>query len=322
MINDRYKLGKLIGQGGFGSVYCATDTKLSKPVAIKCIDIQHKHLPESVNRQKIRHEIDLMSNLSHPNIVKYYDSVETPTHWYIIMEYCNNGTLADIINNLPIISEREDFARYYLVQLRSALQYLRQHDYAHRDLKPTNILLTKEREVVMETDTIFSLDEDYGKVNKIYVKLADFGLSKTDTHLMKTVCGSPMFMAPEVLLEETYDNSADLWSFGVIMYQMLMGKYPRDAQTLAQLKNEALDPINLHYEYGFSDLCYDLLGKLLSVKSKRLSWDDLFKHEWFEQPVIDFTSQIGQIKPVSKLSKSNLSKMKGLDTLSDSFEFL
>lgn len=331
IINDRYKLDTVLGKGGFGVVYRGHDNVQMREVAIKCVSLSHRGLSILVNKQKIEQEISLMMKLIHPNIVSYYDNVITDTHWYIIMEYCNYGTLADILSSLPPIKERESLARYYLVQLKDALKYLRQHDFVHRDLKPMNILLTKTKVVSCASDDLFNLDEDYQQEEQIILKLADFGLTKHNDNntLMQTVCGSPMFMAPEILLEEDYDTKADLWSFGVIMYQMLIGKYPREAKTMAQLKTNALQPIDFHPEYGFSDACYDLLCRLLTDRSKRIEWDQLFEHEWFVEttPTIDFTSQIGQSKTVNKLGSSNLSKMKGIERLQemswmDTFELL
>lgn len=329
-IGDRYRLTeKVLGKGAFGVVNLGIEIVSGKEVAIKSVKLTTRGLSVALNKQKIEAEINLMASLTHPNIVKYYDNVLTDTSWYIVMEYCNYGTLADVINNLKPIKEREAVARYYLTQLRDALKYLRQFDYVHRDIKPTNILLSKERVVTSKSDGIFDLDEDYQQADRIVVKLADFGLTKCsdDTVLMQTICGSPMFMAPEVLLAEDYDSKADIWSFGVIMYQLLMGKYPREADTLSQLKANVLSPIDFHLEYGYSQPCYELLTGLLAEKAKRYSWDELFNHVWFDTlstPVLDFTNQIGQIKLISKLGSSNLSKMKGITNISwiDTFEMI
>lgn len=326
VISDRYRLtDKVLGKGAFGIVYLGIDAVCNREVAIKSVKLTIRGISVALNKQKIEAEISLMASLTHPNIVKYYDNVLTDTSWYIIMEYCNYGTLADVISNLKPIRERESIARYYLTQLRDALKYLRQYDYVHRDIKPTNVLLSKERVVTSQSFGIFQLDEDYQQADRIVVKLADFGLTKCtdDNVLMQTICGSPMFMAPEVLLAEDYDSKADIWSFGVIMYQLLTGKYPREADSLSQLKASVLSPIDFHYEYGFSQSCYDLLTGLLAEKTKRYTWEALFNHEWFDaiecDISLDFTDQIGHIKPISTLGSSNLSKMKGVDSLKTSW---
>lgn len=327
VINGRYRLSdNIIGKGGFGVVYLGKDLVDGKDVAIKSVNINQKSMLNASNKQKLEQEIALMSTLSHENIVKYYDSYKSSTHWYIIMEYCNYGTLADYIKDVGLIGEREDKTRYYLKQLKEALKYLRSHEYVHRDIKPANILLTKVSTTVYDSDSIFGLDEDLISIETIVIKLADFGLSKS-THtecIMSTVCGSPLFMAPEVLKQQKYSIKADLWSFGMVMYQMLIGKPPHDSKTMDQLKTNVDIEIDFHREHGFSEPCYDLLSRLLEKNSNsRLDWEQLFDHEWFDkivdQPIkhnIDFTSQIGVSKPPSKLGSSNLSKMKFISSVS------
>lgn len=323
-INARYRLSdKVLGKGGFGTVYLGKDEVDGKDVAIKCIDLEQKSMRNIANRQKIEQEIKLMSILSHKSVVKYYDSCKTDNYWYIIMEYCNKGTLLDVINENSG-NERENQARYYLTQLRDALKYLRHLGYVHRDIKPTNILLTCVKTVGCDTDDIFDMDEDYFTTESVVVKLADFGLSKcTEADaMMNTVCGSPLYMAPEVLFNRGYSIKADLWSFGVMMYQLLIGKHPHEAKTIEQLRSNIDNvEIDFHLHYGYSPHCYDLLTRLLDKNSsKRLDWDGMFDHQWFDsiseeivEPTIDFSSQIGKIKPVSKLGNSNLSKMKFID---------
>jgi serine/threonine protein kinase len=302
LINQKYRLEpKELGSGAFSQVFLGMDIDTNQQVAIKKISLQ-KSLPEYILK-----ETELMQSLDHPNIVKYYDVVKMPECWYIIMEYCNIGTLADVIKfneemakNKSLYFNREANTYHYLNQLKDALNYLRRKGCIHRDIKPMNILLTKhvhhDSTFLIDSGTIFKSDEqlanniDKSKLDhseKIIVKLADFGLAKSfmdnEDSLMNTICGSPLYMAPELLFNKEYNSKADLWSFGVIMYELLYGIHPYNAFSYAQLKKKLKSQsINFHLNKNFTSHCFDLVTKLL-VKDphKRINWVELFKHKWF-----------------------------------------
>ncbi len=232
-------------------------------------------------------EIELMQKLDHPNIVKYYDVVKTATHWYIIMEYCNSGTLTDVVTyhknmcrkqNLHF--NREANTYYYMKQLVDALNYIKSIGYIHRDIKPQNILLTKPN------SSGFVKCLNYYYTEEIVLKLADFGLAKqnADNDLMNTICGSPLYMAPELLLDtKAYNSKIDLWSCGVVLYELMFGEHPNHAFSIGQIKENLKNKkINFQTHKNFSMQFFDLLKNLLEKDSgKRIDWDTFFNHQWF-----------------------------------------
>lgn len=310
IISGRYKIGnRKLGTGGFAEVFLGVDLKTNKKVAIKKVSLLQKNMKKEQTLEKLNLETELMKKLNHANIVEYYDVVKTDNEWYIIMEYCNAGTLENVIkfneamNKKKIIDfDREATTYYYLTQLKDALNHLRESDHVHRDIKPMNILLTKDSLMdTLETSMegfgpIFKSDEqlkesieitNFNHSEKIVLKLADFGLAKSFTEqdelLMNTLCGSPLYMAPELLMGDKYTSKADLWSYGVIMYELLFGTHPTPAITLHQLVSKVKsESINFHTEKNFTPYCFDLLKRLL-VKNydKRIDWAQFFNHKWF-----------------------------------------
>jgi serine/threonine protein kinase len=304
MINNTYRITDiLLGKGAFSKVYMGNNILTGENVAIKVLDLGSETLKSNNIIDKINFEIFLMKNLKHPNIVSYFDVVKKERYWYIIMEYCNIGTFDNIIkynekNKANDNVDREKNSRYYLSQLKDALSYLKDSGYYHRDIKPENILLTDRKNVVY--DNFESIDCYYTR-NHIIVKLSDFGLSKKKNELTKTFCGSPLYMAPEILLHYNYNSKVDLWSYGVVMYRLLFGTYPNYAKSVANLTEIIrVNEINIG-QNNYSENCIDLLKKLLKKNNKeRINWNNFFDHAWFlshshhdDLEPIDFESSQG-----------------------------
>ena len=215
----------VLGKGGFSEVFLGTDMYTDNKVAIKKINITGKNSSDIKFLNKLDFEIRTMQILNHPNIVAYYDVMKTENYWYIVMEYCNFGTLNDVIKfnkNKGISSlDLEKNTHYYLNQLRDALNYIINMGYIHRDIKPMNILLTKSISENNENNE----NTNYDRSNSLILKLADFGLTKkcseNEEDIMNTICGSPLYMAPELFFNQHYNSQSDIWSFGIIMYQLL-----------------------------------------------------------------------------------------------------
>ena len=278
-IGNYYHKYEQIGKGAYSTVYKAYHNDLSKIFAVKEINISiHKK-----NIERFREEIFLMNKFDHQNILKLYETIEDDNYIYLILEYCENGDLKNFLNKRPM---KEKNVRKFMKQIVSGLQYLNNKNVYHRDLKPQNILLTK----------------DYT------IKISDFGLAKTcesDT-LLDTICGSPMYMAPEIMKYKKYDTKADLWSLGVIFYQMLTGKTPYTARSHSELMN------NIENQEIVFPKCIrvtkeglDLLLKLLQKKSdERMTWDELFKHAWLNDENIEHLFQTTQINNLNNKSSN------------------
>lgn len=195
--------------------------------------------------------------------------------------------------------------------------------YVHRDIKPMNILLMKVTDLTSslnDSGAIFQSDEQLVLNSKLIVKLADFGLATTynenEDTMIHTICGSPYYMAPEIFINKKYNSKADIWSFGVVMYQLLFGINPHagpDMSIVQLIDNLKFKNIDFQFHKNFTPHCYDLLTKLLAKDvDDRMDWVNLFNHQWFtywKNP--DAKEDIkNDYVPNKTLGFSNLSKMK------------
>ncbi|KAM0908200.1 hypothetical protein ACQ4PT_015608 [Festuca glaucescens] len=198
-LDKKYMLGDEIGKGAYGSVYKGLDLESGDFVAIKQVSLEN--IPQE-DLNIIMQEIDLLKNLNHKNIVKYLGSLNTESHLHIILEYVENGSLANIIKPNKFGPFPEPLAAVYIAQLLEGLVYLHEQGVIHRDIKGANILTTKEG----------------------LVKLADFGVATklteadVNTH---SVVGTPYWMAPEVIEMSGVCAASDIWSVGCTVIELL-----------------------------------------------------------------------------------------------------
>ncbi|XP_052459948.1 serine/threonine-protein kinase ULK1 [Carassius gibelio] len=259
----------LIGHGAFAVVFKGRHKqKHDFEVAVKCIN--KKNLAKS--QSLLGKEIRILKELKHENIVSLLDFQEISGCVYLVMEYCNGGDLAEYLHSKGSLSE--DTIRVLLQQLAGAMSVLRSKGIVHRDLKPQNILLS------------YSTGRR-SNPNNICIKLADFGFARylQGNTMAATLCGSPMYMAPEVIMSQNYDAKADLWSVGTIIYQCLTGKAPFQASTPQELRlfyerNRSLSP-SIPRETS-SHLRHLLLGLLQRNHGERMDFDELFHHPFLE----------------------------------------
>ncbi|XP_049354663.1 CBL-interacting protein kinase 18-like [Solanum verrucosum] len=202
---QKYELGRLLGQGNFGKVYYGRDLKSGQTVAIKVIDkekVQKAGLTEQTKR-----EISVMAMVKHPHVVQLYEVMATKSKIYFVIEHAKGG---ELFNKLTKGRLKEDVARKLFQQLINAVEFCHSRDVYHRDLKPENLLL----------------DENGN------LKVSDFGLSalaesKRQDGLLHTTCGTPAYVAPEVISRKGYEGvKADIWSCGVILFVLLAGYLP------------------------------------------------------------------------------------------------
>lgn len=252
-----YELDRTIGTGGFGKVKLATHTLTGEKVAIKIMD--KTKLGKDLPRVKL--EISALKNLSHPNICKLYQVIETESHCYVVMEYCSGGELFDHIVEKSRLSEME--SRMFFRQIISAVSYLHDNGYAHRDLKPENVLLDREQNL----------------------KIIDFGLCAKPQggmdSLLLTSCGSPTYAAPELIQGVKYHGSeVDIWSMGVILYALLCGCLPFESDNIDELFKKILK--GKYIEPGWlSSGSKRLLRRMLCVDPlKRIRISELINDPW------------------------------------------
>ena len=258
IVNEYIVNRKRIGKGSFSTIYKGYNTKNNKIYAIKEITLDKKQ-----NKSNVKRELNVLKTLDNPYIVKLHDVIIDTNYnnIYFILDYYPKGDFAKFLNHKPL---KEKYCRKYMKQLSQGLEYLLNKDILHRDLKPQNILLT----------------------NEYNIKITDFGFAKQvdKNSLITTLCGSPMYMAPEIINKQDYDIKSDLWSVGVILYEMVYGYVPFNVSTFLELikriNNKEIEYTNKKIK--ISDDCLELMKSLLTKEpNKRISWEDFFNHKWF-----------------------------------------
>jgi len=214
VLMQSYELGRLLGQGTFAKVYHARGIRTNQSVAIKVID------KEKVSKvgliEQIKREISVMRLVRHPNIIQLYEVMATKTKIYFVMEYAKGG---ELFNKVAKGKLKEDVARKYFQQLIDAIDFCHTRGVYHRDIKPENLLLDENEDL----------------------KVSDFGLSalaesKRQDGLLHTTCGTPAYVAPEVINRKGYDGAkADIWSCGVVLYVLLAGYLPFHDSNLMEM---------------------------------------------------------------------------------------
>ncbi|XP_053424549.1 serine/threonine-protein kinase ULK2 isoform X3 [Nycticebus coucang] len=265
-----YSKRDLVGHGAFAVVFRGRHRqKTDWEVAIKSIN--KKNLSKS--QILLGKEIKILKELQHENIVALYDVQELPNSVFLVMEYCNGGDLADYLQAKGTLSE--DTIRVFLHQIAAAMRILHSKGIIHRDLKPQNILLSYA-------------NRRKSSVSGIRIKIADFGFARYlhSNMMAATLCGSPMYMAPEVIMSQHYDAKADLWSIGTVIYQCLVGKPPFQANSPQDLrmfyeKNRSLMPSIPRETSPY--LANLLLGLLQRNQKDRMDFETFFSHPFLEQ---------------------------------------
>eukprot|EP00296_Roombia_truncata_P000103 JP435763.1.p1 GENE.JP435763.1~~JP435763.1.p1 ORF type:complete len:340 (+),score=101.43 JP435763.1:1-1020(+) len=266
-IKKVYDIKEVLGSGTFATVKKGIHKKTGENVAIKIIDKANLGDME----ESLKTEVDVMKSVSHPNIICLKDIFETSDKLYLVLELVTGGELFDRIVAKGSYSEKE--ASNLIARVLEALQYLHQKGIVHRDLKPENLLYASPAEDAS-------------------IKLADFGLAKMigggggggGGQVMHTTCGTPGYVAPEVLKSEGYGELVDVWSMGVILYILLCGFPPFHDDNQALLFEQIK-----HGRYDFPDPYWtkitpsakDLVTRMMTVDpSKRITVKGALEHPW------------------------------------------
>ncbi|XP_051018120.1 serine/threonine-protein kinase Chk2 [Acomys russatus] len=272
-LRDEYIMSKTLGSGACGEVKMAFERKTCKKVAIKIISKRRFALSSSREPDtapSVETEIEILKKLSHPCIIKIKEVFDAEDY-YIVLELMEGGELFDrVVGNQRL---KEATCKLYFYQMLLAVHYLHENGIIHRDLKPENVLLSSQEEDCL-------------------IKITDFGQSKIlgETSLMRTLCGTPTYLAPEVLLSNGtagYSRAVDCWSLGVILFICLSGYPPfSEHKTQVSLKDQITSG-----KYNFipevwtdvSEKALDLVKKLLVVDPKaRFTTEEALSHPWLQ----------------------------------------
>lgn len=238
----KYNLEKRIGQGQFGTVYLGKHRDTNLVVAVK--EIPRCRLTARLMKQ-MDQEIKSMKGVCSPNVIQLQEVLMTKHNVYLFMEYCSGGDLDQFLSTHRPVSEM--LCKRWIRQLVDAFIALQEHRILHRDLKLGNLLLS------------------HVEAEQADVKLADFGFAKilNEGSVAQTQLGTPMFMAPEIFNEEAYSYKVDVWSLGVISFELLTGEPAFKAKTLAQLKLMQREPIVFPEECQISQEARDFVVQML-----------------------------------------------------------
>ena len=262
VLMNRYELGRLLGQGTFAKVYYARNLKTGQSVAIKVID-KEKIVKVGLEDQ-IKREISIMKMVRHPNVLQLYEVMATKSKIYHVMEYAKGGELFKKVAKGKL---NEEVAWKYFRQLIDAVDFCHSRGVYHRDLKPENLLLD-------ENDDL---------------KVSDFGLSaiaecKHQDGLLHTTCGTPAYVAPEVINKKGYDGAkADIWSCGVILFVLLAGNLPFHESNLIEMYRK-ISKAEFKCPNWFPSDVRRLLRKILDPNpSTRISIAKIKESSWFRK---------------------------------------
>ncbi|XP_076895826.1 CBL-interacting serine/threonine-protein kinase 25-like [Bidens hawaiensis] len=304
IIFGKYEMGRMLGQGTFAKVYYAKDIVTSESVAVKVIKIDQVRKEGLMDQ--ITREISVMRLIRHPNVVELKEVMATKTKIFFVMEYVTGGELfAKVLKGRL----KEDVAKKYFQQLISAIDFCHSRGVSHRDLKPENLLLDENENL----------------------KVSDFGLSSLPEHLrndglLHTQCGTPAYVAPEVLRRKGYDGAkADIWSCGVILYVLLAGFLPFQDENLMHMYRKIF---KAEYEYPpwFSADARRLISKILVVDpARRITIPAIMRSPWFlkgnQRPLafsVKETDECGPETDLCQLTKSSKSSPR----FYNAFEFI
>ena len=255
-----YVFERMLGAGAFAAVYKAQHKVTGTNVAIKVIPKRKLQGPGEF--ELLQREVSIMKVVDYPFIAAFYEALDDPDNFYLVIELADNGSLLDLINKdggLP-----EGTAKRMFFQLVLCLEYLHYvKKIVHRDLKAENILLDRNNNI----------------------RVVDFGLSKAFDEgkpFLETTCGSPAYVSPEIIKEHPYTSAADIWSAGVLLYAMVLGSLPFDSDNLGDLLRKILED-SVPLPESLSRDLRDLLQKML-IKDpvKRIRLEDVKKHPWLQ----------------------------------------
>ncbi|CAH1396333.1 unnamed protein product [Nezara viridula] len=253
-----FQIGKPLGRGKFGRVFLAREKRTKYLVALKTL-IKMELVKSKMQHQVLR-EIEIQTHLKHPNILQLLTYFYDDRHIYLVLEYAAQGELFTILQKQKNRRFTEDKAAKYTYQVADALKYCHTKSVMHRDIKPENLLL--------------DINDN--------VKLADFGWSvHAPSNKRRTVCGTPDYLPPEMLDNQTYSAKVDNWCLGVLCFEFLVGKPPFETPGGNDILYKKIASLQFEYPSFLKNDCRDLISKLLKKDpNARISFDEVMQHHW------------------------------------------
>jgi len=263
---QNYVISEDLGKGAFSIVKLCKRKKDNQLFAVKIIDKQAIQF-DAKTAKRLQTEVDILKQVNHPHIIPLHHVVDTPTHLFLIMDLVDGGELFDKIVEKGFYTEQEACAVVY--KLTSAVKYLHDRNIVHRDLKPENLLVKKG--------------------NDTHVMLSDFGLSRIlgEESLASTACGTPYYVAPEIVQAKGHNKEVDMWSTGVITYFLLAGFPPFMGNSLPEIVD-----LIIRCDYKFPSPYWDDISAeardfvkrcLVVDPAQRITAADALQHPWLKK---------------------------------------
>ncbi|KAH8307677.1 hypothetical protein KR044_008687, partial [Drosophila immigrans] len=254
---SNFDIGRQLGRGKFGNVYLAREKESQFVVALKVLF--KRQIGETNVEHQVRREIEIQSHLRHPHILRLYAYFHDDARIYLILEYAPQGTLFSALQAQPLKRFDDRQSATYIKSLCSALLYLHERDIIHRDIKPENLLLG----------------------HKGVLKIADFGWSVHEPNSMRmTLCGTVDYLPPEMVLNQPHTKNVDLWSLGVLCFELLVGQAPFFSKNYEETYKKILK-VEYKLPEHVSKAAAHLISKLLILNPQhRLPLDQVILHPW------------------------------------------
>uniref|UniRef100_A0A8D8EUV9 non-specific serine/threonine protein kinase n=2 Tax=Culex pipiens TaxID=7175 RepID=A0A8D8EUV9_CULPI len=281
---DKYAINNLVGEGSFGKVYKAIDKESKTTVALKIISKRGRSGREL---KGLRGECEIQRNLQHPNIIRMLDSFETEHEIVAVTEFARTD-LHSLLRDGSLGEPKTQKITYDLV---SALYYLHSHRILHRDLKPQNILMDRN----------------------MTAKLCDFGFARNmtmGTHVLTSIKGTPLYMAPELLEAKPYDHHADLWSLGCIIYEMLAGEPPFSSTSMIHLVRLIRNQYIKWPSFLTTNCISFVQGLLERDPSHRMAWSKIISHPFVKGHIVILKEDIPESPFTNPLTASQCHEKK------------
>ena len=271
---EQLTIMRTLGEGAFGRVRLVKHKESGLLYALKYLS--KKHITDGSSEAHVINERNIMMSVDNPFILQLHNTYQDSRYLYFLLELIRGGELFTLLRDLIQLSEKT--ARFYAAGVIQGFNHMHNHDIVYRDLKPENLLLNKHG----------------------YIKIVDLGLAKLVPDRTWTLCGTPEYLAPEVILNKGHDRAVDNWALGILIYEMVAGSAPFEGDSSMQVYTQILKG-DLLYSSAFSRSCRGIIGAMLTQNPKRRlgytskGYEDIRRHHWYAG--FDWTSFIALTLP-------------------------